>query len=64
MKRKLSKLDRQSILIFEFLDTPGDEIAPGSNEVGEDFEDERFRHGFLLQIQMLSVQSTEIPERF
>lgn len=38
MKRKLSKLDRQSILIFEFLDTPGDEIAPGSDKVGENFE--------------------------
>jgi len=38
MKRKLSKLDLQSILIFEFLDTPGDEIAPGSDKVGENFE--------------------------
>jgi hypothetical protein len=38
MKRKLSELDVQSILIFEFLDTPGDEIAPGSDKVGENFE--------------------------
>lgn len=38
MKRKLSELDLQSILIFEFLDTPGDEIAPGSDKVGEHFE--------------------------
>jgi hypothetical protein len=38
MKRKLSKLDLQSILIFKFLDTPGDEIAPGSDKVGENFE--------------------------
>jgi hypothetical protein len=64
MERKLSELDLETVILFQFLDTPGDEIAPGSNEVGEDFEDERFRHGFLLQIQMLSVQSTEIPERF
>ena len=38
MKRKLSKLDLQAILVFEFLDTPGDEIAPGSDKVGENFE--------------------------
>jgi hypothetical protein len=38
MERKLSKLDLQSILIFKFLDTPGDEIAPGSDKVGENFE--------------------------
>ena len=44
MKRKLSKLDLQSILIFEFLDTPGDEIAPGSDKVGENFENKRIGH--------------------
>ena len=44
MKRKLSKLDLQSILIFKFLDTPGDEIAPRSNEIGKYFENERFGH--------------------
>jgi hypothetical protein len=38
MERKLSKLDFQPILVFKFLDTPGDEIAPGSNKVGENFE--------------------------
>ena len=38
MKRKLSKLDFQAILVFKFLDTPGDEIAPGSDKVGENFE--------------------------
>jgi hypothetical protein len=38
MKRKLSELDLQPILVFKFLDTPGDEIAPGSDEVGKNFE--------------------------
>jgi hypothetical protein len=38
MKRKLSELDLQSILVLKFLDTPGDEIAPGSDKVGENFE--------------------------
>jgi len=49
MERKLSELDLETVILFQFLDTPGDEIAPGSNEVGKDFEDERFRHGFLLR---------------
>ena len=44
MKRKLSELDLQPILIFEFLDTPGDEIAPGSDKVGKDFENQRLGH--------------------
>jgi len=38
MKRKLRELDRQIVIRFEFLDTPGDEIAPGSDKVGENFE--------------------------
>jgi hypothetical protein len=50
MERKLSKLDLQTVILFQFLDTPGDEIAPGSNEVGKDLEDERFRHDLLLRI--------------
>jgi hypothetical protein len=48
MERKLSKLDLQTVILFQFLDTPGDEIAPGSNEVGKDLEDKRFRHDLLL----------------
>ena len=48
MKRKLSEFDLQAVIFFQFLDTPGDEIAPGSNEIRENFEDERFRHDRLL----------------
>ena len=44
MKRKLSELDLQSILILKFLDTPGDEIAPGSDKIGENFENKRIGH--------------------
>jgi len=44
MKRKLRELDDQIVIRFEFLDTPGDEIAPGSNEVGKHFKNERLRH--------------------
>jgi hypothetical protein len=48
MQWKLRPLHRQTVLGFEFLDTPGDEIAPRSNEIGKDFQDERLRHGNLL----------------
>jgi hypothetical protein len=44
MKRELRELDRQIEIRFEFLDTPGDEIAPGSNKVGKHFENERLGH--------------------
>jgi len=44
MKRKLRELDVQIVIRFEFLDTPGDEIAPRSNKVGKDFENKRLGH--------------------
>ena len=47
MKRELRELDRQIVIRFEFLDTPGDEIAPGSNKIGKHFENERLGHNPL-----------------
>jgi hypothetical protein len=44
MKRELRELDRQIVICFEFLDTPGDEIAPRSNKIGKHFENERLGH--------------------
>jgi hypothetical protein len=44
MKRELRELDRQIVILFEFLDTPGDEVAPGSDEVRKHFKNERFGH--------------------
>ncbi len=38
MKRKLRKFNIQAEFFFDFLDTPGDEVAPGSNKIGKDFE--------------------------
>jgi hypothetical protein len=48
MKWELSKLDFQVIVTSKFLDTPGDEVAPGSNEIREDFQYERLGHDCLL----------------
>ena len=61
MKWELSELDRQSIRLFEFLDTPGDEIAPGSDKVGENFENKRIRHRDLLLgfVQRFTVQTVK-----
>jgi len=39
MERELGELDLQTVILFQFLDTPGDEVAPRSNEIGKDFED-------------------------
>jgi len=50
MKRELRELDRQIVIRFEFLDTPGDEVAPRSNKIGKNFENERFRHDRLLSL--------------
>jgi hypothetical protein len=44
MKRELRELDSQIVIRFEFLDTPGDEVTPGSDEIGKHFEYERFGH--------------------
>ena len=44
MKRKLRELDVQIVIRFEFLDTPGDEVAPRSDKIGKDFENERLGH--------------------
>jgi len=44
MERKVGELYFQTVVLFEFLDTPGDEVAPGSNEIGKDFENERLSH--------------------
>ena len=48
MQRELRKLDREIITCFEFLDTPGDEITPGSDKVRKHFENERFGHNASL----------------
>jgi hypothetical protein len=44
----LRELDLQTKILFQFLDTPGDEVTPGSDEIGKDFENERLRHDRLL----------------
>jgi hypothetical protein len=33
MQRELRELDSEIVIRFEFLDTPGDEVAPGSDEI-------------------------------
>jgi hypothetical protein len=48
MKRELREFNCEIVIGFEFLDTPGDEVTPRSNEVGKDFQHERLWHGRLL----------------
>jgi len=39
MEREVGEFDSETVFVFEFLDTPGDEVTPGSDEVGKDFQD-------------------------
>ena len=55
MKRELRELDLQIVIRFEFLDTPGDEVAPGSDKVGKHFENERFGHKHLRSLNLKQV---------
>jgi hypothetical protein len=50
MQWKLSELNLQTVILFQFLDTPGDEVAPRSNKIRKNFENERFRHDRLLSL--------------
>ena len=48
MERKVNELDRETVIVLQFLDTPGDEVAPGSDEIGKDFKHKRLGHRNLL----------------
>ena len=49
MEREVGKFDFQTVVLFEFLDTPGDEVAPRSNKIGKYFENQRLCHTDLLR---------------
>jgi len=63
MERELSEFDFQIVIRFEFLDTPGDEVAPGSNEIGKDFKNEWISHGRLLFSFVQIVQGVQNVQR-
>jgi hypothetical protein len=48
MKGKLGEFNVQIEICFKLLDTPGDEITPGSDKVGKYFENQSIRHKNLL----------------
>ena len=55
MERKVSELDGQIVLRFEFLDTPGDEIAPGSDKIGKHLKNQRLGHKHLHLFDAIRV---------
>jgi hypothetical protein len=61
MQRELSELDLQTVILFQFLDTPGDEVAPRSNKIGKNFENERLRHDRLLSLSAFLILLTSVP---
>jgi hypothetical protein len=44
MQWELGEFDLQSVIFLELLDTPGDEITPRSDKIGEYLENEWFGH--------------------
>jgi hypothetical protein len=38
----------QPVVLLQFLDTPGDEVTPRSDKIGEYVQDQGLRHDFLL----------------
>ena len=56
MERKVGEFDRQIVLRFDFLDTPGDEVAPGSDKIREHLKNQWLRHNrsFRLEVDMLN----------
>ena len=62
MKRKANELDRETVIVLQFLDTPGDEVAPGSDEIGKDFQYKRLRHGGLLRLRAQTVPDVPIVQ--
>src|SRR3989304_1241022 len=52
VQREMHPLHAHAVLLPEPLNTHGTEIAPGSDVVGEDFEDEGFAHGPPCYLRM------------
>jgi hypothetical protein len=47
MKWEVDVVDIDIVFLLELFNTPGTEIAPGSNEIGKNIKRDRFRHLFL-----------------
>jgi len=62
MKWKLRELDRQAVIRLEFLDTPGDEVTPGSEKVGKHFKNKRLAHGRLLLRAVRIVRTVQVVQ--
>jgi hypothetical protein len=61
MQWEMSELNLQTVILLQFLDTPGDEVAPRSNKIGKNFENERFRHDRLLFSLSFLILLTSVP---
>ena len=48
MQRDIDVVNIDVVIFLQFFNTPGTEIAPGSDEIGIDVEDDGIAH-FLLQ---------------
>jgi hypothetical protein len=47
MEWKADPFDLDGIGCLNFFNTPGNEVAPGSDEIGKEFESDELGHGWL-----------------
>ena len=52
MKREVNVVDVDMIILFQFFNTPGTEIAPGSDKIGINIKRGRLGHMNLLMINL------------
>jgi hypothetical protein len=52
MEGKSDPLDLNVVLFSKSFNTPGNEITPGSDVVGKDFQNNRFRHDFSPSVSL------------
>jgi len=52
------------VFLFQFFNTPGNEIAPGSDIIGIDFKDRFIHHGFILVVSgTMTADGSSGPRR-
>jgi hypothetical protein len=55
MERKVGELYCQIVIRFEFLDTPGDEVAPGSDKIRKHLKNQGLGHKHLRLFGSVSL---------
>jgi len=63
MQREIHPLDVDVVVLLQPFNTPGTEVAPRSDEVGEDFQSDWFAHDVNAIITVAAGMEAVNPER-